>query len=259
MTAPETDWQARAAELQGELEEARKIVADCNNSLFGSQGYFVSEQAADIENLKSYGHEQRARAESAELRATTAEEALKREGHAYEASLAREDEWAGVYDNSNAALLARAQAAEASATKAEADAEKWRTQADASIRLSCAYEDALEAVLDGTRSLTGQDGSIHGILMADTGPGSYGAIEVLLDDPVPVTLAYRDRLKAAETQLQSQARVIEGMRGALGGIADHAPPMQQGALACSMAEVARQALALLSIGSEGEEGREPNC
>lgn len=54
----EAEKDARIAQLEAELDEARAVVIDCNNSLFGSHGYFVSEQAAAIENLKRYGNEQ---------------------------------------------------------------------------------------------------------------------------------------------------------------------------------------------------------
>lgn len=68
--------EQRENQLRRERDEARAVVAACNNSLFGSKSYFVSEQAAAIENLKEYGRRQWAIADAAEQREARAVEAL---------------------------------------------------------------------------------------------------------------------------------------------------------------------------------------
>lgn len=65
------------ARLTRERDEARAVVIDCNNSLFGSQGYFVSEQAAAIEGLKGAKNRQWQRAEAAEALAETLKGAIQ--------------------------------------------------------------------------------------------------------------------------------------------------------------------------------------
>lgn len=84
--APERTLDGQAAShierLEAERDEARQIVADCNNSLFGSQGYFTSASgktaASAIEDLKSAYGEQWRRAQSAEANLSVARGALER-------------------------------------------------------------------------------------------------------------------------------------------------------------------------------------
>lgn len=63
--------------LERERDEARDIVADCNNSLFGSQGYFIEASgktaASAIEDLKS----QTGKGYAADARVRELEEALR--------------------------------------------------------------------------------------------------------------------------------------------------------------------------------------
>ena len=72
-------------------EEARTLVTEANNSLYGSQGYFHSlnggafdkyHLATGIENLKSYGRKEYRRAEAAEARCSALEQALEDEREA---------------------------------------------------------------------------------------------------------------------------------------------------------------------------------
>lgn len=75
------------ASLVAERDEARELVTEANNSLYGSQGYFHSLDGGPfdkrhlsngIEKLKSYSRTQRARAESAEAERDALREALAR-------------------------------------------------------------------------------------------------------------------------------------------------------------------------------------
>lgn len=72
--------QARIAELEAERDEARGIVAWCNNSLFGSHGYFTAASGKTaseaIEDLKADSREQWRRANSAQALADRYEKAL---------------------------------------------------------------------------------------------------------------------------------------------------------------------------------------
>ena len=71
--------------LTRERDEARLLVTEANNSLYGSQGYFHSlnggefdkyHLASGIERAKSYGREQWRRAEAAEAKVAMLLEAL---------------------------------------------------------------------------------------------------------------------------------------------------------------------------------------
>lgn len=81
-----TQQDARIAELERERDEARQLVAEANNSLYGSQGYFHSSNggpfdkyhlATAIEKLKESGRGNWRRAEAAEARVAELEAAVR--------------------------------------------------------------------------------------------------------------------------------------------------------------------------------------
>lgn len=68
----------RIRQLEAERDEARNIVAGVNNSVFGSQGYFISPNCVEqVEVVKLHHNQACHRAEAAEARCRQLEDALR--------------------------------------------------------------------------------------------------------------------------------------------------------------------------------------
>lgn len=81
--------ETRVSEI-AEFEDAKAVIAEANNSLYGSHGYFLSSNggpadkyhlAKPIEKLKAYGNEQWRRAEKAEALLSATAESCPRCGY----------------------------------------------------------------------------------------------------------------------------------------------------------------------------------
>lgn len=74
---PETDWRARATELQGELDEAIKLMSKYAAEAGEAKGRLeMSEAAGMVDNWREHALAADTRREAAERRAATAEAAL---------------------------------------------------------------------------------------------------------------------------------------------------------------------------------------
>lgn len=118
---------------------------------------------------------------------------LTEEGHAYEASLAREDDWAAVHDNTAAALHARATKAEARAETAERLLQERTRERD----------EAMKAI-EGLARL-GQ------LVTNAVDPGGQFHVSVL-----------KDAVVKAEARAETAERLLAEVGGALRGIVDDA-------------------------------------